>query len=320
MGSLITGIGYIGARLAGRLLDSGEPVVGMDNLFSTDTASLGPVVHREGFTFVEGSVSDEQAVALAFDSGVRIDTVYHLAAQASAHPSAARPRYTEETNLIGPRVVLDHACRHGTGVFVFGSSLQLYGRAPSSRRVTEDTPYGPVLDLSHLSKIHAEKLMEMYALTRGIRCLSARIGLVYGLGPVMKTDPRFMTAPNKFCLRAVHGEELRLDAGAYLPTSMVHLDDVAVGLSILAGAAPDGFSAFNLLGETASVAQVAETVRRVGARRGLAVSVVGPDPAPRQPDVEFASGMAGLGYAPLHSLEGEIPALLEHFDRLRRDA
>ncbi len=314
MGVLVTGTGYIGARLVERLLDSGQQVVGLDNLFSTDAAALERLAQHPGLLLLRGNVADEGDVGRAFDSGVEIETVYHLAAQASADPRAAPVRYTEETNLIGPRVVLEQAIAAGARSFIFGSSLQIYGRRPAGR-VAESTPWGPILDIAHLSKSYVEKLMEMFALTRGLRCVAARLGLVYGVSPVMKTDPRFMTAPNKFCLQAARGEPLNVDASALHPTALIHVDDAARGLMALAQGPQPGYIPVNLIGETASVARVAEMVRDLGTRRGLAVQLLGPEAAVEPAGCSFESAASAFGFAPRVSLEAGLEEVLEHFMR-----
>ncbi len=316
MGSLITGIGYIGAALAELLLDSGETVVGLDNLFSTDATVLERLAHRPGFVFVEGDVADEDAVRQALQSGVEVETIYHLAAQASAHPTAAPIHYTEQTNLIGPRVLLEQACEAGARTFVYGSSVQVYGRRVAGA-VDESCPYGPILDISHLSKVYVEKLIEMYAHNRGLRCVAARLGLVYGLSPVMKTDPRFMTAPNKFCRQAALGEEIRVDAGAVNPTGMIHVEDAARGMIALAGRPHYGFTAVNLIGETASVARVALLVRHLADRRGLEVRLSMQDEGLREGSCSFRSALLETGFAPRFSLEQGLPAVLDYFLGLR---
>lgn len=312
MGSLVTGIGYIGTRLVEMLLDSGESVVGLDNLFSTDPSALQCLAQRPGFLLIKGDVAEEATVRRAFEAGVAVDTVFHMAAQSSARSDAAPIRYTEETNLVGPRVVLEQACKAGARTFIFGSSLQIYGREVRGR-VDETHPFGPLLDMNHLSKVYVEKLMEMFAHNRGIQCLAARIGLVYGLSPVMKTDPRFMTAPNKFCWQAARGETIRVDASGFQPTSMVHVDDVCRGLLALARWPVPGFSAVNLIGETASVAQVAEDVRRAAADRGLDVPLATTPPDAPVGDCSFHSALSDTGFAPERSLERDLPAVLQYF-------
>lgn len=318
MGSLVTGIGYLGSRLVEMLLDSSEAVVGVDNLFSTDPSALRRLAGRSGFTFLEGDVREEATMKRAFESGVAIDTVYHLAAQASAHPSAAATRFTEETNLVGPRVVMEQACEAGATNFVFGGSIQVYGRRVVGE-ADESHPYGPLLDLSHLSKVYVEKLMEMFAYTRGLRCVSARLGLVYGMSPVMKTDPRFMTAPNKFAWQATRGEPLRVDSSALHPTGMIHVDDACRGLMALARWPREGYTPVNLIGEVASVARVADLVRRLAAGRGLEVPVHGPSEQLPPPRCSFPSALSQIGFAPRISLEQGLAPVLDHFLRSQEE-
>lgn len=312
MAVLITGIGYIGARLSEMLLDEGETVVGLDNFFSTSLSAIQKLSANPHFLFVEGDVAKEADVERAFRLGGRVEVVYHLAAQSSSHPSAAPIRYTEETNLIGPRVVVEQACAAGVRLFVFGGSIQVYGRRVEGS-IDEQTPYGPIADISHLSKLYVEKLMEMYAHNRGLRCLSARLGLVYGVGPVMKSDPRFMTAPNLFCKLAADGESLRLSPTAFYPTSVVHLDDVCRGLLALATWDRSGYSPVHLLGATISVADIAMVVQRIAAERGLKVSVLTPDQRPSPVACSFRSVLTDMGFAPRIPLEQGLREVMDHF-------
>src|SRR5205823_9709836 len=129
-------------------------------------------------------------------------------------------------------------------------------------------------DLAHLSHIYGEKLLELYARGGLLRGVAVRLGVVYGVGPVMKTDYRFMTVPNKFCLQAVRGESLQVYAGAATPTAFIHLADACTALR----AAGDldwreRFTVANAAGEVRTVPEVAGTVARVAASLGLRVAV-----------------------------------------------
>ena len=127
--SLIAGIGYIGARFAEHLLARGEMVVGVDNLFASDPLAIEQLSRNPSFRFVRGSVLSPATLARAFAFGP-FDTVYDLAAQSSAQPEAATPRYTETTNLLGPRLLLDRAADGGAPTYVFASGMRVYGPVP----------------------------------------------------------------------------------------------------------------------------------------------------------------------------------------------
>ena len=311
---LVTGIGYMGAALATALLARGERVVGLDNRFSTDDAALATLV-AAGLVLVEGDVADPAAVEAAFAHGP-FTTIYHFAAQASAHPDAASLDYTERTNLQGPRVVLDAMLRHGSRTIVYASSFKVYGeglRGP----IDEAQPYGVFRDMSHLSKVHAEKLLEMYAGLHGLRCLALRFGIVYGLGPIFKTDPTFMTAPNKFCQQIARGETIAVFGGGRLPAGWLGLADaVAATLAAADHADFTGYRALNMVGEIASVAEVALLARAAAAARGLAAPIAGLDPAgPVDDRARFTvtSGLDTLDAArPRQTLREGLPTILDH--------
>ena len=189
MAVLVGGLGYIGSQVAYDLLQRGERVVGLDNLFSTDSAAIRRLVTEYGLDFVQGSVTSARTIAQALRRAP-IDTIYWSAAQASAHPQAAPPHYTEATNLQGPRLMLDAARERGVKTIVFASSLKVYGPYfdyTSHGWVDESAPYGAFSDLAHLSHCYVEKLLEMYAKLYGLKCVPVRLGIVYGLGPVVKT-------------------------------------------------------------------------------------------------------------------------------------
>lgn len=271
----ITGLGYFGSLLAQRLLAAGTPVVALENGFATDATAVARLAQQSGCRVIEGSVCDPAAVD-ALLAGQRVRCVVHLAAQASAHPAAASPAYTEEVNLRGPRVVLDAMVRHAVPRLVYASSFRLYG-PDLVGTITEDTPPGEQADLSHLSKLYVEHLLAMYTGMHDLTTVSLRFGLAYGLSPVMKTARPFMTAPNLFCLQAARGEALQLHETARRATALLHVDDAA---RLLAAAAEwplaRGHHVYNAAAEVASVAAVARLVQQAGRRRGLDVRLTGP--------------------------------------------
>ncbi|HZU04498.1 MAG TPA: SDR family oxidoreductase [Chloroflexota bacterium] len=312
MAVLVAGVGYIGAALTADLLRAGERVVGLDNGFATDPTVLGALARQGKFSLVEGSIASPRHVARAFARGP-FSVVYLLAAQASAHPRAAPPRYTEVTNLTGPRVLLDAAVRHGVRRVVYASSMRVYGRQLPPV-VDEATPYGPQSDLVHLSQIYGEKLLELYACRAGLVGIAVRLGIVYGCGPLMKTDYRFMTVPNKYCLQAVRGEPLEIHPEATAPLPFIHLADACAALQAAAGAPwPAGFHAANAVGEVCPVATVAAAVAQAAAARGLAVTVHPPAPAAAAPAVRVQSRLSALGWRPTRALAESLGAVLDYF-------
>jgi len=270
--TLLTGVGYIGATLLGRLSQRGltAPVVALDNFFSTPREDVERVL-PSGVQLVEGDVADQAAVARAFDLlGEQPDTVvFHLAAQPSAAMAERDPVVTERSNLFGARVVLEAARDRGARV-VFGGSFRVYGDELTGQAVDEQTPYGRVGDLSHLSKIYVEQLARML----GLPFVSVRLGVTYGLSPIMKTTtPAFMTVPNLFCQRAADGDVLHVLEDR--PMAFIHVGDAADALLAAAQLSGESWQVVNASPEVAMVGQVARTVQRLAQERHAWVRIQG---------------------------------------------
>jgi len=312
MTALILGVGYVGSALAALLIDRGERVVALDNFFSTDESAVRGLDGPERLEIVRGSIADPAALEAAFAAARGAEVVYNLAAQSSARPDAASPEYTEETNLRGPRLVLEAQQRFGVRTQVYASSLRVYGdNLPAN--ADESVPYGRFSDLSHLSKAYGEKLLEMHVGLAGgeIRGRSVRLGLVYGPAPVMKVDYRFMTAPNKFCLQVARGEELSVWGDTRL--GLIHVEDAARALLLAADSGLGDYAAANSASEVTTVPEVARLVAEAAAERGLAV-LIRPDlPPSRRPIEGMPSRLTGLGYEPRHRLREGLAETLDYF-------
>jgi len=299
---LLTGAGYIGAALLRRLPAAAAPVVALENYYSTSPKDVAAAL-PSGTTLVEGSVEQPSRVAQAFDRLGKTDdiVVYHLAAQPSAGMAAKDPDTTERSNLVGARVVLEAAQERGARV-VFGGSFRVYGDDLIGQCVDEATAYGQVGDLSHLSKIYVEQLARMI----GLSFVSVRLGVTYGLSPVMKTTPAFMTVPNLFCQRAAQGEVMRVLEDR--PMAFIHVEDAADALRLAAARATQPYEVVNAAPEVASIGQVARTVDRLAHQRGLTVRVEGA----AHSAATFAV-RSRLDFMPTHTLQSGLGDVLDYF-------
>jgi len=311
---LLTGAGYIGAALLDRLTALGSaaaPVVVLESFFSTPREAVAAALPA-GTLLVEGDVAEPADVARAFDalgSSAEV-TVFHLAAQPSAAMAVREPSLTERSNLAGARLILE-AARERNARVVFGGSFRVYGDDLAGKCVDEQTPYGRVGDLSHLSKVYVEQLARMLE----VRFVSVRLGITYGLSPIMKTTPAFMTVPNLFCQRAAQGEALRVLEDR--PMAFIHVEDAAEALLRAAEAASGGevWQVLNAAPEVASIGQLAHTVRWLMQQRGGDAQIQ--DAAAMGADATFEV-RSRLALEPRHSLESGLPRVLDYFVRWLR--
>ena len=301
-----------------QLLERGEQVVGFDNFFSTNEEDLDRFAGDPNFEFVRGTVTSSSELARAFGTAQPVEVVFNLSAQSSGNPAAAANEYTEDTNLRGPRLVCEAARKFGAGRLIFASSTRVYGD-PLPDVVTEETPYGSFSDLSHLSKCYAEKLLEMYCADGELAGLSLRLGLVFGVGPVMKSDYRFMTAPNKFALQAVRGERLTVNSSNWV--GAIHVADAAAGLIYLAGLpAQPGYQVFNLAPIIVRINEIAQTVAKEAESQGTATAIEADDStkvSTAMPTIR--SELARRGFKAKWTLEAGISQTYRYFATRRSD-
>ena len=131
MTTLITGgAGFIGSRLALRLLADGEPVVILDNF----NPYYDPEIKRENIAalgdqaiVIEGDIRDAGAVDALFAMHP-ITRVAHLAAMAGVRNSVEQGRLYADVNTGGTVTLMDAARKHDVSVFVCGSTSNVYGR------------------------------------------------------------------------------------------------------------------------------------------------------------------------------------------------
>ena len=214
---LILGAGYVGAAIAARAIAAGEDVTLADNWFATERSQAEAI---EGARVVDCDIRSAEQVEALF--ATEFDRVIFTAAQASRPLSFSDPEYTEQTNLVGARLVAQAA----RSPLVYASSLHVYGGGLSGV-VGADRPYGEQGDLSHLSKIYAELVLKMEARRRDLPLALLRLGIVYGPSPIEHDRPESVTVVDKFRRLAAAGEQLTLDDGGKATIGVVHVEDAA---------------------------------------------------------------------------------------------
>jgi nucleoside-diphosphate-sugar epimerase len=135
------GCGFLGRRVAMRLLQQGCALGAVDELLLFDNAAPAlPLPEDKRVRVITGDIADRDTVARLMAPGS--DAVFHLAAIVSGE-AEANPDLGYRVNLDGTRAVLD-ACRTlgSRPRLVFASSLAVYGGALPPE-VGDDTALTP---------------------------------------------------------------------------------------------------------------------------------------------------------------------------------
>ncbi|HTZ36311.1 MAG TPA: NAD-dependent epimerase/dehydratase family protein [Stellaceae bacterium] len=183
---LITGsAGFIGYHLAERMLQSGERVVGIDNLNAyydvrLKQARLARLEAHPNFTFHQLDVADYDGVVALVESHPDIDRIVHLAAQAGVRYSLSNPLVYVESNVRGQVVMLEAARRlKSLKKLIYASSSSVYGANEKQPYSVADRADHPV-SLYAATKRAGELIAESYIRSYGMSCTGIRFFTVYG--------------------------------------------------------------------------------------------------------------------------------------------
>jgi UDP-glucose 4-epimerase len=174
---LITGgAGFIGPKIAERLVEKGELVRVLDNLSTGNVSNIAGLLKTGGVELVKGDILDPKAVA---EAAKGCGLIYHLAAQSSVPVSTANPLGDMRVNVEGMVNVLE-AARAGGAKVIFSSSSTVYGTA-ARVPTTEDEHLVPC-SFYGLSKMAAEHYCRLYSEHFGVPAATLRLYNIFGPG------------------------------------------------------------------------------------------------------------------------------------------
>jgi len=215
---LITGgAGAIGSNLAAALVARDNKVVVLDDLSSGHRALL-----PHGVPLIEGSITDDSALAEAFAGG--IDYVFHLAALFANQNSVDHPEADLDANGRGTLKVLEHACRAGVRKLLFSSSSCVYGNKPV---MTEDNPDFQLNTPYAITKLLGEHYCKFWVEHHGMNVVILRLFNTYG--PHEYPGPYRNVIPNFFA-RAMKGETLIITGTGDETRDFTFVEDTVRGM------------------------------------------------------------------------------------------
>lgn len=264
MRCLVTGVaGFIGARLAERLVELGHEVLGVDRF--TDyyarelkEGNLARLLGEPRFSLSTADLATDDLRPLLS----ACEVVFHQAAQAGVRPSWGQSfeGYLRD-NVLATQRLLEAARAHGrVRKLVYASSSSVYGDAEDvpmheSSRTAPHSPYG-------VTKLAAEHLCELYRRNFGLPTISLRYFTVYG--PGQRPDMAF----HRFIAAVLKGEAVRVHGDGEQTRDFTYVSDVvqanveameggAVGVFNIGGGSRVSLNeALGLLGELAGTVRV----------------------------------------------------------------
>lgn len=294
MTTLITGgAGFIGSRLALRLLADGEPVVIIDNF----NDYYDPAIKRSNIdalngqaVVVEADIRDEAALEAIFAQHP-IDRVAHLAAMANVRYSAERGRLYADVNTSASVSLLDMARKHNVSVFVLGSTSSVYGNTTQIPFVENDAANMPLAPYP-ASKRAAEIFAYSYHQLFDLNVNTVRFFNVYG--PHGRPD----MMPLRVIEAILQDKPITLFAEGNLRRDWTYIDDIVDGV-VAALYRPMGYQIMNLgFGAPITLNQFIHIYEELIGKQAITVNVEAPPTEPLITYCDNSRAVELLGFTP----------------------
>jgi len=305
---LVTGgAGFLGSHLIDRLLEAGDEVLCVDNLFTGAKANVAHLLSHPRFEFMRHDI--------CFPLFVEVDAIYNLACPASPIHYQHDPVQTTKVSVSGSINMLGLAKRLGCRVLQ-ASTSEVYGD-PVEHPQTESywgnvNPIG-IRSCYDEGKRCAETLFFDYHRQHGLQIKVARIFNTYG----PRMHPADGRVVSNFIMQALRGEDLTIYGDGSQTRSFCYVDDLVDGLMKLMDSR-DGFLGPVNIGNPVefSILQLAELVIEMTGSRATIVRQPLPadDPTQRRPDIGLAE--RELDWSPQTELRDGLEQTIAYFRRL----
>ncbi len=302
---LVTGgAGFLGSHLCEKLLDQGNDVICLDNLFTGSKDNIRHLMDNNYFEFIRHDVTQPIYV--------EVDQIYNLACPASPVHYQHDPIATGKTSIMGALNTLGLAKRCNARILQ-ASTSEVYGDPeihpqPETYRGCVN-PIGPRSCYDE-GKRMAETLFFDYHRQHGVDIKVIRIFNTYG--PRMSAhDGRVVS---NFIVQALKGEDITIYGDGKQTRSFCYVDDLIDGMIKMMNSR-DGFTGPVNIGNPGefTMLELAELVIKLAGSDSKIVYKPLPqdDPMQRQPVIDLAK--KELGWEPTIKLEEGLARTIEYF-------
>ena len=296
MRAIVTGgAGFIGSNLVDQLIDDGHDVFVFDNLSTGKAENVNPKAWFDNSIDISDNMHNAYYLT-NFIGYNKIDTIFHLAANARVQPSIENPIAFNKVNVNGTLYMLKGAVDQGVKRFIFSSSSSVYG----------DPIYMPTDEnhtLNPLSPYGAQKLIgEIYCRnfyqTYGLNSTCLRYFNAYGERQTL--EGAYALVMGIFIRQKLNGEPLTIRGDGEQRRDFTYVGDVVKANIMAATTDHDGAlqgTAINIgNGDNYSVNQIADMI---GGDRVFIEPVL--EPRETLADNSLALGL--LGWKPAGNIE-----------------
>lgn len=305
---LVTGgAGFIGSHLCEKLLNQGNEVICLDNLFTGRKENIRHLMDNPHFEFIRHDVIEPVYV--------ECDQIYNLACPASPPHYQFDPVKTAKTGVMGALNVLDLA-KHCRARVLQASTSEVYGDPevhPQPESYWGHVNPNGIRSCYDEGKRMAETLFFDYHRQEGVDIKIVRIFNTYG--PRMRPDDGRVVS--NFIMQALRGEDITIYGDGKQTRSFCYVDDLVEGLIRMMNSR-NGFTGPVNLGNPGefTMLELAGLVLDLTGSKSKLVHKPLPqdDPAQRKPVIDLAK--KELGWEPTIPLREGLLSTIRYFENV----
>jgi Nucleoside-diphosphate-sugar epimerases len=305
---LVTGgAGFLGSHLCERLLNDGNEVLCVDNLYTGSKKNIEDLFKNPYFKFINHDITEPL--------NVETDQIYNFACPASPPHYQSDAIKTAKTNVIGAINMLELAIKTNSRILQ-ASTSEVYGDPqihpqPESYRGYVN-PIG-IRACYDEGKRMAETLFFDYKRQHNVNIKVIRIFNTYG----PKMDIYDGRVVSNFIVQALKGEDLTIYGNGEQTRSFCYVDDLIEGIVQMMNSKERLTGPVNLGNPLEfTIKQLADLILDLTGSQSKLVykPIPDDDPIKRKPVIEIAQDE--LGWKPLVKLEEGLKKTIDYFKKV----
>ena len=306
---LVTGgAGFIGSHLCKVLINLGNYVICLDNLFTGSINNISDLRDNVNFEFVNHDITEP----FYRDN---IDEIYNLACPASPKHYQYNPIKTVKTCTIGVINMLGLAKKNNAKILQ-ASTSEVYGDPevhPQDERYNGNVNPVGLRSCYDEGKRCSETLFMDYHREHNLKIKIIRIFNTFGPN-MAKNDGRVIS---NFVMQAIRNEEITIYGDGSQTRSFLYVDDLIDAMIKMMDTSHNFIGPINIGNpHEISMNKLASTILRLTNSKSQFIfrDLPKDDPKRRNPDINFAKNK--LNWTPLYSLEAGLSNTINYFKKI----
>lgn len=301
---LVTGgAGFLGSHLCDRLINEGNKVICVDNLYTGSLENIKHLMDNPNFSFKEHDVIEPMDVT--------VDQIYNLACPASPPHYQADPIKTAKISVFGALNLLELAKKNNARILQ-ASTSEVYGDPQVHPQPESYRGYVNTIGIRSCydeGKRMAETLFFDYHRQHNVDIRVMRIFNTYG----PRMNPNDGRVVSNFIVQAINGEDITIYGDGTQTRSFCYVDDLIEGMYRLMNT-EDFTGPVNIgnPGEFTMLELAKKVIELTGSKSQLVYRPLpSDDPLQRKPVIELAKDK--LDWEPTIMLEEGLKKTIEYF-------